>query len=132
MSLNSRNKGRRGEYEVARLIGGKRQALSGAIEGTNDVVPPEILASWAIEVKRRKVLPNLLTEALAQAAAATKGSMKKPMVFYREDNGRWMVAAYGDDFMQFVSALAEVGNGYAIKAQVRSIKRALSDIEEML
>lgn len=132
MPLNSRNKGRRGEYEVSRLIGGKRQPLSGAIEGTNDVIPPEILDSWAIEVKRRKVLPNLLTEALAQAAFATKGSMKKPMVFYREDNGRWMVAAYGEDFMQFISALAEVGNGHAAKAQVRSIRKALQDLEDLL
>lgn len=132
MSLNARNKGRKGEHEVARLIGGKRQVLSGAIEGTNDVVSPEILASFAIEVKRRKVLPNLLTSALAQAAYSVRGSNKKPMVFYREDNGRWMVSCYGDDFMEFVNALAEVGNGYKLKQIVRGIRRDLDELESSL
>lgn len=129
MSLAGKNKGRRGEHEVARLTGGKRQAGSGRFEGTSDVVSPAVLDSFAIEVKRRKVLPNILTEALAQAQYATRGSGKFPMVFYREDNGQWMVACYGEDFMTFVNALAEVGNGDRIKGIVRSIKRDLDTLE---
>lgn len=132
MSINPKNKGRRGEHEVARLVGGKRQVLSGAIDGTSDVVSPEVLSSFAIEVKRRKVLPNLLTGALDQAAYSVRGSGKKPMVFYREDHGRWMVACYGEDFMEFVNALAEVGNGYKIKGLVRSVRRILDEIEGSL
>ena len=49
---NNARKGRAGEMEVARLFGGSRVPLSGALEGLpNDNVLPN---GWRVETKRRK------------------------------------------------------------------------------
>jgi hypothetical protein len=117
-------KGRTGEHEVAAMVGGKRNVLSGAVGG-NDVIDARApYDGLAIEVKRRARLPAIATEPLAQAAYAARGGGRLPAVFYREDGGRWIVAMYAEDFTTWVDAIHEVGG----RSRVRAIGRELETI----
>lgn len=134
MSL-ARAKGRAGEREAARILGGKRAPLSGAIDGTGDVLPGSLFAdSFIVEVKRRARLPHLLTAALAQAEAGkgkTVGDNRRPLVMYREDHGRWMISLWADDFVEFCTGLAEIGSGYKARTLARQLRVLAREIEEL-
>lgn len=132
---SAREKGRRGEREAAAMFGGKRTPLSGAIDGTGDIMPGQLFAdSFIVEVKRRAKLPNLLTAALAQAEAGkgkTVGDNRRPLVVYREDNGRWMVSLWADDFFTFCEGLAEIGQGHRLRPYARQLRQIADQIEEL-
>jgi hypothetical protein len=123
MTVHVKAKGRTGEHEVAALVGGKRNVMSGAIGG-NDVVDARApYDGLAIEVKRRAKLPAIATAPLAQAAYAATGSGRLPAVFYREDHGRWIVAMYAEDFTTWVDAIHEVGQAGRVRAIGRELER---------
>ncbi len=88
MGAKSRNKGKRGEQEVARLLraAGYDVARSDQTAGAMrcDVDGPG-LPAW-IEVKRGKLVN--VRAAYRQACNDTDG--REPMVAWRDDRGEWM------------------------------------------
>lgn len=130
---SAKAKGSRLERDAASVLGGKRSPLSGGIGGGDLWFEPGSIFgdAFLFEAKARRVLPALLTAAMAQAQAACTGTNKKPAVIYREDRGEMMIAFRLPDIVQFCQALAEVGNGYKIKGHIRAVRRELDEIERL-
>ena len=129
----SKRKGSRVEREVAAVLGGKRTPLSGATGGGDVTLPPDsIWNSWSIEVKARKGLPKMVTDAMAQAQAdIALADPRKPMVVLREDRGRMLAVVDLRDLAIWAEALAEVGHGFRLRemaAQLEAIARAIRSI----
>lgn len=98
MGKASREKGKRGEREVAHFIQGygiparRGQQFSGK-NGDADVVG---LEGVHIEVKRVERLN--IENAMAQSIGdALEGEV--PVVFHRKDRGKWLVTMLASDFM---------------------------------
>ena len=84
MGKKSRDKGARGERELAALLGGKRVPLSGAADGFfNDV---ELSNGMRVEVKRRK-------DGFKQLYDWVFDERERPdMVAIRTDRRPWVIA----------------------------------------
>jgi hypothetical protein len=131
----SKAKGSRLERATAAALGGKRTPLSGGAGGNDITLPSDsIWLDWAIECKARGKLPVLVTSALAQATQAVMaiGSRKRPAAVLREDGGRILWVCELDHLVEWASALAEMGQGQAMKSRIRQIRRELEDLEKML
>jgi hypothetical protein len=89
-----RDKGARGEREFAKLIGGKRVPLSGAMDGfSNDVLLPN---GWGVEVKRRK-------SGFTQLYGWIEDEREKPdVVALRTDNKQWIVCMTIEKFKELM------------------------------
>lgn len=102
--MNSRNKGKRGELEVAHLLQKygyetrRGQQFSGA-NGDADVVG---LPGIHIEVKRVEKLN--IDEALEQAIRDKRES-EIPIVMHRKNRTKWKVTMLFDDWMMLYKAL---------------------------
>lgn len=136
MANKPKAKGRAGEHEVARLVGGKRTPLSGGIAGDADIVLPtgSIWHDWKIEVKRRKKIGGVsLQDALLQADATIGiGGNQKPMVFAREDHGEWYIFVRANDLIQWAEALAEVGLSGRVRVLATKIITDAREIREIV
>lgn len=102
MAINSREKGRRGEVELARVLreygyqARRGQQFSGA-NGDADVVG---LPGYHIECKRVERLN--IEEAMAQSVRdAREGEV--PIVCHRRDRKEWMVTIRLKDFMEVLN-----------------------------
>lgn len=127
---SSYQKGARLERETARIMGGKRMPLSGAQGGGDIRLPAEsIYNDWLVEAKSRARLPAYFSAAMKQAELECKGTRKRPAIILREDRGKIMVAFLLEDFVQWSSALAEMGQGQKVKSLVRDARRVLDQIE---
>lgn len=100
--VNSRDKGKRGELEVVKLI--KRHGFearrSQQFKGTKDsadILAPEV--PFHIEVKWRQQLnvDAVLQQAHDEAPPGVPGC-----VFFRRNGERWKVAIDADDFMRLL------------------------------
>lgn len=93
MGKASRNKGKRGELEFAKLIGGKRVPLSGAQDGfENDVIG--LGMKW--EVKRRK-------DGFKTLYKWIEDEREKPdALAIRADRKPWLVVMTLDRFLKFI------------------------------
>ncbi|WP_425755113.1 putative PDDEXK endonuclease [Ihubacter sp. rT4E-8] len=97
--MNSRNKGKRGELELAKKLREygyrcrRAQQYCGA-NGDADVVG---LPGLHIECKRVEKLN--LYDAMAQAKRDTKPG-EKPVVFWRRNNHKWLMVFEIDDGME--------------------------------
>lgn len=102
--MNSRNKGKRGELEVAHLLkkygydARRGQQFSGA-NGDPDVVG---LPGIHIEVKRVEKLN--IDEALEQSIRDAKDE-EIPVVMHRKNRTEWKVTMLFDDWMMLYKAL---------------------------
>lgn len=101
MSINSRDKGRRGEQELARILRGygyensrRGQQFSGA-NGDADVLGLDYIH---IECKRVEKL-NLENAVDQSIRDARDGEV--PTVFHRKNNREWLVTMRMSDWMQF-------------------------------
>lgn len=96
----AKRKGYAGENEFAKLTGGKRVPLSGAMEGyTNDVILPN---DWQVEVKRRKEMMKTLYSWL-------EDEREKPdVVAFRADRKPWVVSMTLDKFMYLMECQMKV------------------------
>lgn len=95
----SKRKGYSGENEFAKLTGGKRVPLSGAMEGyTNDVILPN---AWQVEVKRRKEMEKTLYSWLLDERE------KPDIVAFRADRMPWVVSMTLDKFMYLMEVEIE-------------------------
>lgn len=94
MGKSQRDKGARGEREFARLTGGKRVPLSGAVDGYgNDVELPNGMLA---EVKRRK-------GGFKQLYDWVLDEREKPdIVALRTDGMPWLVTMKLDTFLQLM------------------------------
>ena len=130
---SSKDKGSRLERDAARVLGGKRMVLSGAVGGGDIALPSgSIFNDWSWEAKSRARLPAYFTLAMKQAEFECRGTPKKPAIILKEDRGTIMFCAYLDDFVQWSQALAEVGQGAQMKSVIRQIRHQLDDLERRL
>lgn len=101
---NSRQKGARGERELAEFIRGygfparRGQQYSGA-NGDADVVG---VPGFHIECKRTNTIR--LRDWLSQARRDAKPG-EIPIIFWREDGGKWIAIIDGDNEMEMIAAL---------------------------
>jgi hypothetical protein len=81
----SEAKWKRCEREIAKLLGGRRQPITG--RPSADVLTPQ----WAVEVKLRSRLPQWLLRGLSQAEAAAKETGRMPLLVlvFPQGKGRW-------------------------------------------
>ena len=94
MGKAQRDKGARGEREFAKIVGGSRVPLSGAVEGyTNDVILPN---GWKAEVKRRKDMEKTLYSWILDERE------KPDLVAFRADNKPWIIALTLDKFLELM------------------------------
>lgn len=129
--------GRRKEQEVAKLMGGRRNVMSGgSVMGGGDLVfaSDDPFNDWSWEVKARKLLPEIVKLALRQAEAEG-GARKRPAAVICPDGvaiERAVVYFYLGDFVTWARALAEVGSGWKLKAIVRQMQAQLKEMEATL
>lgn len=133
MPTREQAKGRVFEREMALMLGGKRDPMSGRESGHDIVVEPAgIFADWAWEMKRRAAIPNLVTMALAQSEAHIGiGDRRRPAMAMRGDGGRAVVAMYADDFVTWATALAEMGQGSHVRGYARELDRIAAELRRL-
>lgn len=109
MGKASRNKGKRGELEFAKLIGGKRVPLSGAQDGfEGDVLG--IGLKW--EVKRRKDGFKTLYKWL-------ENEREKPdALALKADRKPWLVVMELDTFLKLLGGNEDAGQDHRREAGV--------------
>lgn len=118
--INSRDKGKRGELELARKLREygydcrRGQQYSGA-NGDADVVG---LPGIHIECKRVERLN--LDDAMAQAMHDAHG--KIPAVFHRKNHGEWHVTLGLEDFMRIYAEWEEENAGESVR-KMRQTRR---------
>lgn len=106
--INSRNKGKRGELEVAMLLRkhGYESAKRtfGQARGGHECpdVECEELAYW-IEVKRGNLNPAIAYER-AEQDALLGGDVREPLVFSRRDNEAWLITVDATTFLELLQA----------------------------
>lgn len=103
MAINSRQKGKAGELELARKLkeygyDAKRSVQYNGKDGRADVLG---LPSIHIECKRVERLN--LYDAMEQAKRDAKNG-DSPTVFHRKNRSRWLVTMELDDFMKLYKA----------------------------
>ena len=105
--MNSRQKGKRGELELAKALQGygfgearRGQQYSG-INGDADVVG---LPGIHIECKRVERLD--VVKAMHQASKDA-GDSKTPVVMHRKNNEPWLVTMLLDDWIQFYKVIMD-------------------------
>lgn len=131
----SKAKGSEFEREIATLTGGKRTPGSGAMGGgdiTHDA--DNIWSAFSHECKRRKALPRLLLDALAQADYDSRsiGDNRPSIVWAREDGSREAYAFLrARDLVTFAEALADVGHGSKLREYARQLQTIAAEIRRM-
>ena len=109
--MNSRNKGKRGELEVAHLLQsyGYEARRSQQYAGINNDADVVGLPGIHIEVKRVEKLniDNAIEQAIRDASYG-----EKPTVIHRKNNKEWLVTMPFIDWIELFQAWErEVGNG---------------------
>lgn len=103
MTINSRQKGARGEREAAEFLRAhgfearRSQQFCGA-DGTADLKTGSDLAAYHIEVKRTE--SGNPYNWLAQAKADSQGTAKIPVVFHKRNHRDWIAVLSASDFLE--------------------------------
>ena len=110
MAINSKNKGKKGEIELAHKLqeygyDAKRSVQYNGKDGQADVLG---LPNIHIECKRVEKLN--IYDAIEQAKRDAKGE-DKPAVFHRKNRCNWLVTMELDKFMEIYKAYEEANNG---------------------
>ena len=98
--MNSREKGKRGERELAAYLrehgfdGARRGVQYNGADGSADVIG---LPGWHIECKRVEALN--VEKALSQAEADSIGTTDTPCVFHRRNGEAWKVTIRASTFL---------------------------------
>lgn len=99
MGKKSKRKGYSGENEFAKLTGGERVPLSGAMDGYyNDVILPN---GWEVEVKRKKQMEKTLYGWILDERE------NPDVVAFRADRMPWIVSMTLDKFMYLMKCEME-------------------------
>jgi hypothetical protein len=101
MGLMSRNKGKVGEREVAKLLQEFGYEGERGVQYKGGVDSPDVrgLPDWHIEVKRVEAFK--LYPALAQANSE-KAAHERSVVFHRKNNEDWVAVLSARDFLELV------------------------------
>ena len=108
--VNSRNKGKRGEREVASLFrdagfsGARRTQQYSGTEGTSDVTVPE-LGRLHVEVKwrQRQAVRQWMWQALSD-----KRDGQTPLVVHRDNNSEWLATMPLADLFEILREAADL------------------------
>ena len=101
MSLNSRNKGKKGELEIANLLKtkyGYDNARRGQqFHGGAD--SPDVVGVNGLHIEVKRVEKLNIDDALAQSERDA-GENEIPVVFHRRNNQKWKTTLSLDNFMK--------------------------------
>ncbi len=97
--MNSRNKGKRGELELARILREHGYAARRGQQYHGGADSPDVIGLPGIHIEVKRVERLNLTEAYAQAFRdAADGEI--PAVFHKRNHEPWMVTVTLEDFLQ--------------------------------
>lgn len=138
----NRAEGARAERACATLMGGKRNVMSGgsSLGGGDLVFPPnDPFADFSWEVKRRKLVPEIVRKALDQAQAEASGQKfggrKAPaaiIIPHGVPVERAVVCFRLADFVTWARALVEMGSQSQVKSLVRQMRHQLDELERFV
>ena len=99
MPINSREKGKNGEREIASILkdygyNARRGVQYNGADGSADVIG---LPGLHLEIKRVERLN--IQDAMSQSIHDARED-EKPVVMHRKNHGKWMVTMLLDDFME--------------------------------
>ena len=104
--MNSREKGKRGERELARYLrshgfeDARRGVQYNGADGSADVIG---LPGWHVEVKRVEALN--IEKALQQAERDAEGIAETPCVFHRRNGESWKVTIRARIFLALIKEI---------------------------
>jgi hypothetical protein len=118
---SARQKGRRAEHKAAKLLGSKRQPLSGAAGG-GDVARHGLADRFSVEVKAR---PSFSVQKYLEQALSdiSEGDTRKPLAVLVPDRQRSIFCLYAEDF---IDLLQNEGPDSAFK--IRELARKLETL----
>jgi len=96
--MNSNQKGKRGEREVAKLLQSYGYEARRGRQFSGSPGSPDVVSDFPhhIEVKRTESLS--LYSAMEQAR--NDSGDKKPIVFHKRNGKEWLVVMYADDYLK--------------------------------
>ena len=99
MSINSNQKGKDGERELARLLtaSGYECRRGQQYEGSSD--SPDVVGLPGIHIECKRVERLNLDNAMSQAISEC-GAENKPAVFHRKNHQPWKVTMFFDDWIE--------------------------------
>lgn len=102
MTINSKQKGKKGELELAKAIRqyGYDARRSVQYNGKAEEGQPDILGLPKIHVECKRTEKLNLYDAMEQAKRDSEGTENLPVVFHRRNNHEWLAIMTFDDFMQ--------------------------------
>ena len=104
----SKNKGKVGEREVAKLIQSHGFSAKRGVQFQGGEDSPDVVSSLPchIEVKRTETLS--LYKAMEQAIEDSKGSEEFPTVWHRRNGQEWLVILNANDFLELLKKIIDV------------------------
>ena len=101
MAINSKQKGKSGELELARKLReyGYNERRSVQYNGKAEEGQPDVIGLPGIHVECKRTEKLNLYDAIDQAKRDSSGAQKIPVVFHRRNNCEWLAIMTLDDFM---------------------------------
>ena len=101
MAINSKQKGKRGELELAKALQqyGYDVRRSVQYNGKAEEGQPDLLGLPHIHVECKRTEKLKLYDAIDQAKRDSKGTDQLPVVFHRKNNCEWVAIMTLDDWM---------------------------------
>lgn len=96
--MNSRDKGKRGELELARALSAYGYQCRRGVQYHGGQDSPDVVGLPHIHIECKRVERLNLEDAFAQAKR--DAGDKIPSVFHRKNNGDWMVTMRLDDWIE--------------------------------
>ena len=106
--MNSKDKGCRGERELASVLQGYGYDAHRGQQFAGGVDSPDVYGLPGIHIECKRVENLNIHKAYAQAVRDAAGQ-KKPAVFHRRNREKWMVTLSLDDFMEIYKAWLKEG-----------------------
>lgn len=101
--MNSKNKGCRGERELANVLQGYGYDTHRGQQFAGGVDSPDVYGLPGIHIECKRVENLNVHKAYEQATRDAEGK-KIPAVFHRRNREKWMVTMSLDDFMEIYKA----------------------------
>jgi Holliday junction resolvase len=101
MAINSKQKGKKGELELAKALReyGYDVRRSVQYNGKAEEGQPDLLGLPGIHVECKRTEKLKLYDAVDQAKRDSKGTGQLPVVFHRKNNCEWVAIMTLDDWM---------------------------------
>lgn len=111
MSINSKNKGKRGELEFCRTMKDYGYDLKRSVQynGKHEEGQPDVVGLDYIHCEVKRVEKLNLYDAMLQAKRDAKKD-QMPTVFHRRNNFKWLVTMELEDWIKLYKEYLEVKN----------------------